>query len=176
MIYRELNEKELCRELFSGFQRRQIVTDCWRKLGGMWQIVSAPFVDQWSEEDYATLVSCLKNTVETGGVVFGAFTKNGTLKGFASVESRPLGKKKEYLDLSSIHVSEELRGRGTGKELFFRAAGWARKRGAKKLYISAHSAVETQAFYKAMGCVEAKEYNRTHTEKEPFDCQLEFVL
>lgn len=29
---------------------------------------------------------------------------------------------------------------------------------AEKLYISAHSAVESQAFYKAIGCREAEEY------------------
>ena len=107
--------------------------------------------------------------------MFGAFLSE-TLKGFSSVESRPLGKARDYLDLSSLHVSAELRGRGTGRELFARAAEWARERGAKKLYISAHSAVETQAFYKALGCVEAEEYNPEHVEQEPFDCQMEFVL
>ena len=45
-----------------------------------------------------------------------------------------------------------------------------------KLYISGHSAVETQAFYKAMGCVEAKEYNQKHVELEPYDCQLEYQI
>ena len=48
--------------------------------------------------------------------------------------------------------------------------------GAGKLYISAHSAVESQAFYKSMGCVEAGEYNPEHVEKEPYDCQLECRL
>ncbi|MEC4272258.1 hypothetical protein VJ923_03670 [Adlercreutzia sp. R25] len=53
---------------------------------------------------------------------------------------------------------------------------WARERGAGKLYISAHSAAETQAFYKSMGCVEAEVYSQKHVEDEPFDCQLECVL
>ncbi len=48
--------------------------------------------------------------------------------------------------------------------------------GGNKLYISSHSAVESQAFYKSMGCTEAKMYNKAHTEKEPFDVQLECVL
>ena len=81
-----------------------------------------------------------------------------------------------YLDLSSLHVSEDVRGRGIGTELFRRAAGWARQAGARKLYVSAHSAVETQAFYRAMGCVEAQEYDMRHVEREPFDCQLECEL
>ena len=175
MEYREIAPGELDRALFRHFERRQEVTKCRRRENGVWVVRDAPFIDDWSEADYAFLVQCLQNTLATGGVVLGAFA-DGALKGFASVESRPLGKARDYLDLSSLHVSAELRGRGTGRELFARAADWARERGAKKLYISAHSAVETQAFYKALGCVEAKEYNPEHVEQEPFDCQMEFVL
>ncbi len=86
------------------------------------------------------------------------------------------GKEQRYLDLSSIHVSEDMRGQGIGKSLFLAAKEWAKSRGAKKLYISAHSAVESQAFYKAMGCVEAQGYNQMHVEAEPYDCQLECEL
>ncbi|RAK11237.1 hypothetical protein C8C77_103225 [Halanaerobium saccharolyticum] len=46
----------------------------------------------------------------------------------------------------------------------------------KRLYISAHSSEKTQLFYKAMGCIEAIEYNETLVVKEPYDCQLEYVL
>lgn len=59
---------------------------------------------------------------------------------------------------------------------FLAAKEWGKAQGAKKLYISAHSAVESQAFYKAMGCVEAQVYNQMHVEQEPCDCQLECVL
>ena len=41
---------------------------------------------------------------------------------------------------------------------------------------AAHSAVESQAFYKAMGCVEAQVYHPGHVEAEPYDCQLECAL
>ena len=110
-----------------------------------------------------------------GGFVLGAFA-DGALKGFTSVESAPLGKAGDYRDLTCLHVSAELRGRGVGRELFTRAAQWARAHGGKKLYLSAHSAVETQAFYAAMGCVEAREYNEAHVASEPFDCQMEYAL
>ena len=108
-------------------------------------------------------------------MLFGAF-EGGVLKGFASVEGRPLGSRADMLDLSSLHVSRDRRGQGAGRRLFTLAAGWAREHGASKLYISAHSAVETQAFYRAMGCVEAAEYAPHHTAKEPCDCQLEYRL
>ena len=105
----------------------------------------------------------------------GAFAQ-GILKGFVSVEAVPMGSRGQYRDLTSLHVSEDRRGNGIGRQLFLAAAEWAKKNGGEKLYISSHSAVETQAFYKSMGCVEAKEYNQYHAEKEPFDCQLELEI
>ena len=173
--YRAIIVEEIDRNLFSGFVRRQIVDLCYRRVNGEWVIKSDPFVDDWTEEDYRFLTECLINTVRTGGVVCGAFCDE-ILKGFMSVESGFFGEESKYLDLSSIHVSEDMRGRGIGRELFLTAKKWAKEHGADKLYISAHSAVESQRFYQAMGCVEAKEYNRSHTEKEPFDCQLECAL
>ena len=52
----------------------------------------------------------------------------------------------------------------------------AKAHGAKKLYISAHSAAESQVFYYKMGCAEAAAYNQTPVEAEPYDCQLESHL
>lgn len=175
MKYRKLEQNEIDIELFRHFERRQTVTKCWRKIGGQWVIQDAPFIDQWGEDDYAELVACLIHTLQTGGVVFAAF-RGEALKGFASVEPVLFGSRNEYLDLSSLHVSEDMRRQGVGRKLFHLAAGWAKEKGAEKLYISGHSAVETQAFYRMVGCVEAVEYQQEHVEKEPFDCQLEYRL
>jgi len=173
--YRALSSGEICRGLFQDFIRHQVVTKCWRRVSGKWVVRDDPFIDDWTEADYQTLISCLKNTVRSGGVVYAAFL-DGVLKGFSSVESALFGGEQKYLDLTSIHVSEDVRGQGIGSELFSMAKEWAKKRGAEKLYISAHSAVESQAFYQKMGCVEAEVYNQKHVDKEPFDCQLECRL
>lgn len=173
--YRMLCADEICRELFNGFIRHQVVTKCWRRENGEWIIKDAPFIDDWTEEDYQTLIVCLKNTVCSGGFVYAAFY-DGELKGFVSVESDFLGEKQKYLDLSSIHVSEDWRGMGIGKMLFQAAKNWAVNRRADKLYISAHSAVESQSFYRKMGCTEAKIHVQKHVDEEPFDCQLECKL
>lgn len=173
--YRRLEEKEICRELFGQFIRRQEVVECWRRVDGEWVIKDDPFVDDWSEEDYRKLVACLRNTLATGGFVYAAF-RDGALKGFASVEAALFGGDQGYLDLSCIHVSQDMRGQGMGRALFLAAKDWARAHGGRKLYISAHSAVESQAFYKAMGCVEAEVYHQGHVEEEPYDCQLECGL
>lgn len=175
VTYREIRENELNRGLFAGFVRRQVVVKCLRRENNAWVVKDDPFVDDWSDENYEFLVSCLKNTIATGGLVYGAFAE-GLLKGFCSVEAQPFGRENQYLDLTSIHVSADFRGQGIGRVLFAQAKAWAKGKGAKKLYISAHSAVETQAFYRAMGCVDAEEYNERHVQAEPFDCQMECKL
>lgn len=172
MNIKELTENEITLELFKGFRRHQKVEKSMRKIDGKWIAVDTVFVDDWGAAEYEELVRCLKNTVNTGGVVYAAF-EGERLLGFSSVESEFLGSQKQYLELSSIHISEEFRGKGIGKQLFNRAREWAKNHGAKKLYISAHSSVESQAFYKAVGCREAAEYSAPHVEKEPCDCQLE---
>lgn len=173
--YKNLSIEEINPKLFAGFIRRQTVTKCWRKENGEWIIKDAPFIDDWNEKDYNILISCLKNTLLSGGFVYAAFCDN-ILKGFVSVEPEFFGGENRYLDLSSIHVSQDLRGQGVGSVLFAAAKKWAGEKGARKLYISAHSAVESQAFYKKMGCVEAQIYHQRHVEAEPYDCQLECSL
>ena len=110
-----MNEDEICRELFNGFIRHQVVTKCYRREKDKWVIKDDPFIDDWSESEYKILVDCLKNTVRTGGLVCGAFLK-GILKGFVSVESELWCD--EYLDLSSIHVSEDMRGKELERPYF----------------------------------------------------------
>lgn len=174
-LYRSFLAEEIDRELFRSFRRYQVVTDCLRKVNGTWIACPAPFIDDWTEKDYAFLIQCLRRTVLTGGLVCGGFME-GKLKGFVSVEPGLFGCKGEYLDLSSLHVSVDCRRQGVGQALFTRAANWAREKGARKLYISAHSAVESQAFYRAMGCVDAMEINEAHVQQEPYDRQMEFNL
>ncbi|WP_315113190.1 GNAT family N-acetyltransferase [Clostridium intestinale] len=173
--YRAVQIEELNIELFDKFKRHQNVTHCWRKIDGEWLIKEVRFVEEWGKEEYAFLSECLKGVINTDGVVYGAFS-DGILKGFTSVDGDFLGKNRDYINLSSIHVSEDMRGYGIGRELFKLASKWAKARGAKRLYISAHSSVESQAFYKSLGCVEAVEYDQKHVEKEPCDCQLEYIL
>lgn len=173
--YEILAESQISRELFRDFKRYQEVKRCWRKEEDGWKLKEIPFIEEWGEPEYEFLVKCLKNTVKTGGFVFGCFVE-GKLAGFTSVENKPFGSGKQYVQLSSIHISQESRGRGYGSKLFRCAVSAGRMMGAEKLYISAHSAEETQAFYHAMGCVEAEEYNLELFAAEPCDCQLEYVL
>ena len=117
----------------------------------------------------------MKNLAGRGGLVYAAYC-GGKLAGFASVSAETLGESGEYLELTNIHVTEAMRGRSIGRALFYAAAEWAKAHGAKKLYISAHSSVESQAFYRSLGCKEAEIYSTRHIEAEPFDIQMEYRL
>lgn len=175
IIYQEINIDTINLDLFSNFNRYQEVKKCWRKEDGQWVIKDIAFIEQWGSNEFSYLVKCLTNTINTGGCVFGAFIDH-KLVGFASIENKFFGSHKEYLQLSSIHTSYESRGLGIGKKLFYLICQKAIKLGAKKLYISAHSSQESQAFYKSVGCVEATEYNAKLVQEEPCDCQLEYNL
>ncbi len=175
VIYNVLSLDEINLALFDSFDRTQVVTKCWRKVKEEWLIKEIPFTDNWSKEEYQEGVQYLRNLIQSGGYVVGAFIDE-KLKGFASVDPSVFGARSKYINLSNIHVSQDVRGLGIGKELFRLSKKWAKEQHAEKLYISAHSSVESQAFYKAMGCVEATEYNEKLVEKEPCDCQLECEL
>lgn len=176
MRYREIFPAQINPALFSSFIRRQAVTQCMRNVNGVLCAHPIAFIDDWTAEDILALCGCLHTTLAQGGIVLGAFDASEALKGFASVEGPLIGSHAQYADLTCLHVSADLRGQGVGRVLFTRACAWARSRGAQKLYISAHSAVETQAFYRAMGCVEAQEYSPAHVQAEPCDCQMERML
>ena len=175
ILIRQLQDCNINRNLFVNFIRHQVVNDCYRKENGQWVVKSEPFIDDWTETDYAFLISCLKNTLRNGGVVYGAFIDN-QLKGFVSVEGQLFDENSRYLDLTSLHISEDVRRLGIGRDLFQVAKKWAKARGANKLYISAHSAVESQKFYLAMGCRDAAKPNMEHVQAEPYDRQMECIL
>ncbi|HEX2946676.1 MAG TPA: GNAT family N-acetyltransferase [Clostridia bacterium] len=175
LTIRELKAEECTSYLLKHFNRYQDVKRCWRKENGKWALKDIAFVEQWDDKEKSEHVASLIWCIEHGGAAFGAFA-NGFVIGFACVGRELSGSKREYAHLGMLHVSYECRNKGIGKKLFSAACDKARGFGAKKLYISAHSSEESQAFYKAVDCVEAEEADPAAVEKEPCDCQLEFVL
>ncbi len=105
-------------------------------------------------------------------MVAGAFL-DGKLKGIVAVSGAPMGSRGQYREIPFLQVSREIRGCGIGRRLFELAKDFAREKGTEKLYISSQPAVESQAFYRAMGCTEAEEYSPIHVQRGPFDCQIE---
>ena len=172
---KKLGAEDCVPENFSKFNRYQEIKRCWRKENEKWLLKDIAFTQQWNNEQKAEKVDGLLRCIQQGGVVIGAFADNSII-GFSSILYGLFGSDNEYIQLEMLHVSYEFRGRGIGKELFQKICGYAKKLGAIKLYISAHSAEETQAFYKSVGCIEAVEVNQRLYEDEPFDCHLEYIL
>lgn len=175
ITYQELNKDDLRMDILDKFNRYQKVTRCWRKQNDRWVITGHPFIDDWNLKEKRDVVSEMVRCAGNGGTVYGAVA-DGTVIGFACISADFFGTKSKYADLLFLHVSAGHRRQGIGRQLFQLAAGSARRMGAEKLYISAHSAEESQAFYRGIGCVDAVEINQALAEKEPFDCQLEYII
>lgn len=173
---KRLHAAECTPSLLKDFDRLQRVDGCWRKENGEWVVKNIAFTEQWDENDKRAEAKALAKTAESGGAVLAVYLADGSFAAFASIETELFGQNKEYASLSNLHVSNGCRGQGIGKALFKVACGQAKALGAKKLYISAHSAKETQAFYRGLGCKDAEEVNPVLYEKEPCDCHLEFLL
>lgn len=157
-----------------GFIRHQEIRECWRKVEGMWQLLPIAFTEDWDQAKLRAEEDELTKAAGQGIPVFVA-RADGKVVGFAALGDR-LGSRGQYIALESLHVSEPWRGRGVGRELFGAVCAAARECHARKLYISAHSSKESQAAYRALGCVEATEYDAARAAAEPCDVQMEYDL
>ncbi len=175
VTYAPLTAEQFTPRSLDGFIRRQHVTRCWRRVDGALVLCPAEYIDDWTLEERHQFALEILTTLRDGGAAFGAFS-GGSVVGFAAVAGQRLGSRKQYADLSLFYVSEPFRGRGIGKKLFRISCGTARGMGAERLYISAHSAQEVIAAYRALGCVEAEEPDPHHAAAEPCDVQMERLL
>ena len=161
-------------DFLDGFVRHQQVTECWRQPDSGWRLVPCVFTEEWDAARLREEAAELLALSRAGKPAFVACAGECVV-GFISLGER-LGSGRQYIDLRSFHTSQPWRGRGVGRLLFDAACAAARQAGAEKLYISAHSSRESQAAYRALGCVPAQEIDVEHAAAEPFDVQLEYDL
>ena len=174
---KEMTLNALHPKLLQHFNRYQKVQRCFRFENGKWVLKDTPFIEQWDEELKEEIVAMdFTNCLKSGGILWGAFNHKNELIAFANIGSHFFGSEHQYLQLMQLHVSYEYRGMGLGKELFQLCVQKAKQLGAKKLYISAHAAEESQHFYESLDCVDAVEVNAEIAAYEPYDRQMEFVI
>ncbi len=157
------------------FMLKQSVSECWRKNGDVYKLTKVNYTEDWDLNKRRSIARQIAELIKNDGAAFGAFCRNKII-GFALIDPLFFGSAKQYLDLAMLYVSLPYRRHGIGRQLFRAACDEAILRGAKKLYISAHSAKESAAAYFNYGCTFAEEINSLLIEKEPFDLQLEFDL
>ena len=129
----------------------------------------------WPPEEPEHYTPILLNCFGHGGHFWGAFAGE-LLVGAVVLENRFIGNAKDTLQMKFLHVSNNFRKQGLGKQLFALAEERAIELGAKKMYISATPSENTVNFYLHLGCVLATEINEELFALEPEDIHMEFVL
>ena len=175
IVFAQLNCGNFDKYSLDGFILNQKVTRCWRKVDGFYKLQPVSYTEEWSLAERRKMADKIINGINNGSAAFAAVTDD-TVIGFALLCGGLFGSGSQYTDLAEFYISEPYRRNGIGKKLFEAACCEAKKRGAKKIYISAHSAEESIAAYKKYGCVLAAEPDVAHILKEPFDLQLEYDL
>ena len=173
--YKRLDNNNFTGNSLDDFVRHQTVTECWRKIDNDWKLVPNVYEENWPQIQCREIAEDLVYNINNDQTGFGAFDGERII-GFATVSHRIFGASARYVQLVCFQISEEYRRQGIGRKLFSMACEEARRLGADKLYISAHSSKESQAAYRALGCSFAEEINEELAAAEPFDVQMEYRL
>ena len=173
--YRRLDNNNFTGHSLDDFIRHQTVTACWRKINNDWKLVPNVYEENWSLVQCREIAEDVVHHINLDQTGFGAFDGERII-GFATISHRIFGTAARHVELVCFQISEEYRRQGIGRKLFSLACEEARRLGADKLYISAHSSKESQAAYRALGCSFAEEINEELAAAEPFDVQMEYRL
>jgi len=103
---------------------------------------------------------------------------DGQVRGYAALRDRPVDKNKDTAELMRMFVSFDCRRMGLGKRLFLLCAEAARAAGMRRMVIRTEESVESNAFYKAMGCVpvRADKALRREIRAKKSDILMEYSL
>jgi len=166
---RELTRREIA-EVWS-IDRSEVIEGIYHLEGGALVLRREHIeVSGWPPGEAEKYTPILLDCFDHGGWFNGAFD-GAQLVGVAVLESRVIGDGR--LQLKFLHVSHAYRGRGLGARLFELARTTARKRGGRRLYVSATPSENTVDFYTRLGCVVATEPDPELFELEPEDIHLE---
>lgn len=170
-----LNNGNFNKNSLDDFILNKNVTKCWRKVNDRYILADVRYIEDWNLTQRREMAQKVLSAIHGGDIALAAVLDN-TVIGFAIVKKNFFGSERQYVDLAEFYVTLPFRRYGIGKMLFKKVCCEAKNIGAKKLYISAHSAEESISAYKKYGCVFAQEIDKAHVEKEPCDLQLEYDL
>lgn len=152
------------------------IEKAWRKIDGKYQLIKIDYLEAGWPDGFEAYRDALKNTINSGGIAYGAFNMEEILVGYVSLNYDFFGQTAKYLLLDSLFVSKKYRGLGIGKKLVNYCITSAKRWGAEKLYTCAASSEHTIAFYKSIGWVNATEINHMLLEEDDRDIHLEYDL
>ena len=123
------------------------------------------------EKETPVLFDCF----DRGGTFLGLFDGE-VLVGMGVLESTPVGRASDQMQLAYLYVSRAYRGSGVGTQLFEAAVSAARNAGMNALYVSAAPTENTVNFYLGRGCALAPEPDPRLLAAEPDDIHLIYPL
>jgi len=175
MRIQELTRKQV--EQIWAIDRREII-DCVYYFEDGQLVLKPEHYDMqgWPPGEPEKYTPILHDCFDRGGTFYGAF-EGSKLVGVAVLESRFMGRHRDQLQLTFLHVGHSYRKTGLGRELFEKAVEKARATcGARKLYVSATPSENTVNFYLHLGCVVTQEVDPQLFALEPEDIHLEYHL
>ena len=170
-----LSLEDIKPDMFKHLDRYQEIKKRWKDIDGERVLADSPHTIDWDEATKQKIATTdCTEAICSGGCVWAAFD-NEKLIGFCAVSGKPIGSQEQYMQLRQIHVSYAYRGKGIGRRLFSLSAETMKTCTAKKLYIVANPSEESQAFYRAMGCVDAEEIIPALFD-DSYDVHMEYAL
>ena len=147
--YRDVRPDEVQR--IADIDRSEHIDGAYAVVNGALELTDAnEDAPTWSDRVRSEYAARLRETIDAGGHVVGAFSA-GRMVGFASLEEAGVGGDPALLKLDMLYVSAESRGLGIGGALTEKVAVAARSKGAAALYISATPTRRTVDAYLRMG-------------------------
>lgn len=125
-----------------------------------------------SKKNYKPYIDEVHNILDNGGMVCGAFCEE-KLVGICSIDSKPVGKYKNMLNLGLLWVSKEARRTGIASKLIDICKEYVLKSGFSSIYISATPSKNTIDFYLRIGSIILKDIDPELYAMEPEDIHLE---
>jgi predicted N-acetyltransferase YhbS len=168
---RELSRNEI--ELVWTIDRSEVIENVYVLVGR--ELVLRPHhVDAtgWPPGEAEVYTPRFLECFDRGGWFCGLFDGD-RLVGVAILDSKPIGPQRDQFQLKFLHVSNGYRRRGLGKRLFELAQSAARRRGARRMYVSATPSENTIEFYRRRGCRVTPQPDPALFELEPEDIHLE---
>jgi GNAT superfamily N-acetyltransferase len=156
----------------SAVDRTESVDGLYRVVDGSLRLEAAALeVGPWDERESHEYVTRLSQSIDSGGVAFGAWSASELLA-FGSLAASPVGGDSNVLKLDMLYVGSRYRGRGIGRRLISLLSEEARSRSATALYVSATPSRATVEAYLRLGAVLLPSPDPELFEREPEDVHL----
>ncbi len=172
ILFKKVQPKDITKHFLDGYIRYKEVTKVLVVENNELVEKEEKWVEEWDQTRLEEISLYLQKT-SAHSPVFAAFDKERVV-GFANLDGHIFYD--EYINMSYLHASQNYRNQYIGKKLFYLICLEAKKKGASKLYLSAIPDLDSQMFYKGVGCVLTQNPNPRLVEIEPYDIQMEKLL